>query len=97
MKMPVQKGMANLTGSLCYRHSLFQALMHMPKFVNWLLLNHDTEKCLSEDSKYCVACNLRDIAIAYNTKGDNLRGGLIIAHKSFKMSEFFTKNLLKSC
>lgn len=40
-----QRGLDNLTGVLCYRHSLFQALLHQPKFVNWLEEYHRPELC----------------------------------------------------
>lgn len=35
------RGLPNLTGALCYRHSLFQALFHIPQFVHWLRDTHD--------------------------------------------------------
>ena len=39
------KGFQNFTGALCYRHSLFQALLHTPKFVHWLRDYHKPEDC----------------------------------------------------
>ena len=50
---------------LCYRHSLFQALLHIPKFVNWLTEYHKFEDCCSENQARCVACALRDLANLY--------------------------------
>ncbi len=50
---------------LCYRHSLFQALMHIPKFINWLVEFHKVEDCCSENAATCVACALRDLASLY--------------------------------
>lgn len=45
--MPVnaQKGMRNLTGSLCYRNSLLQAIIHSPKVAHWLRTFHRPEQC----------------------------------------------------
>lgn len=50
---------------LCYRHSLFQALLHIPKFVNWLTDFHKVKECCSENQARCVACALRDLACLY--------------------------------
>ncbi|KAH8820518.1 hypothetical protein F5884DRAFT_866335 [Xylogone sp. PMI_703] len=60
-----QRGLANLTGVLCYRHSLFQALLHQPKFVNWLDEYHRPEQCVSESREHCVSCQLRVLSKVY--------------------------------
>lgn len=38
-------GFRNFTMALCYRHSLFQALVHTPKFINWLSKYHQPQDC----------------------------------------------------
>ncbi|RFU32698.1 hypothetical protein B7463_g3648, partial [Scytalidium lignicola] len=60
-----QRGLANFTGVLCYRHSLFQALLHQPKFVNWLEEYHRPEHCVSESRERCVSCQLRVLSRVY--------------------------------
>jgi len=44
-----QLGLPNLTGALCYRHSLLQALIHTPKFVRWLNEHHKPQQCKNLD------------------------------------------------
>lgn len=48
-------GFNNFTGVLCYRHSLFQAILHIPKFINWLHKCHKPENCCTMANN-CVAC-----------------------------------------
>ncbi len=60
-KMPAasQVGMKNLTGVLCYRHSLFQMLFHEPKVIGWLRY-HGLSKCKSFYSNYpCLSDSLQ--------------------------------------
>lgn len=40
-----QPGFKNLTGALCYRNSLLQSLLHIPKFINWLRKSHKRGEC----------------------------------------------------
>lgn len=40
-----QPGFDNIKMSRCYRHSLLQALLHIPKLVNWLLEFHKLGEC----------------------------------------------------
>jgi hypothetical protein len=40
-----QVGLRNLSGVLCYRHSVFQALLHTPKFCDWLMTCHAAKDC----------------------------------------------------
>ncbi|KAI9815726.1 MAG: hypothetical protein M1827_002122 [Pycnora praestabilis] len=56
------QGMRN-PGVLCYRNSSLQALMHIPKFVNWLEQDHnDLRQCHIQN---CLACSLRTLCGAY--------------------------------
>lgn len=58
---------------LCYRHSMFQAILHVPKFFNWLTEHHKVGDCCAESQARCVACALRDLANLYwygKTNGD---------------------------
>jgi len=77
-RMPItgQKGMANFTGALCYRHSLLQVLLHLPKFVNWLVAYHRQENCVSDDSKKCLSCRLRVLIQEYWRVGRDKKSGL---------------------
>jgi hypothetical protein len=36
--------MINFNGRVCYRHSALQALIHIPRFGNWLTA-HDQDEC----------------------------------------------------
>ena len=47
-------------GMNCYRNCLVQALLHAPKFINWLILHH--ESCAT---RMCVACAFRDLGRKY--------------------------------
>lgn len=56
-------------GASCYLNSLIIALLHVPKFVNWILHFHEAETC---DVTYCVACALHYLTLAYwNDFGDS--------------------------
>lgn len=86
---PKRPGFAN-PDVLCYRHSLFQALLHIPKFVNWLTEYHKEEDCCSENKAKCVACALRDLANLYwygKTDGErkNISENLSHLNKILKM------------
>lgn len=63
MKLSFQKGLPNLTGALCYRISLFQALLHQPMFVNWLLDSHQPQDCVTDEE--CLPCALRLLVLGY--------------------------------
>ncbi|RDW71382.1 hypothetical protein BP6252_07945 [Coleophoma cylindrospora] len=65
MPNSARRGMANLTGSLCYRNSLLQVLMHQAKLVAWLQVYHQPENCLADDSAKCVSCCLRHLSTVY--------------------------------
>ncbi|KAH6670115.1 hypothetical protein B0J14DRAFT_657203 [Halenospora varia] len=60
-----QRGMPNITGVLCYRIALLQALLHIPLLVNWLLDFVLPEHCVSDSSDECFACVFRKLAQAY--------------------------------
>ncbi|OBT67814.1 hypothetical protein VE03_02425 [Pseudogymnoascus sp. 23342-1-I1] len=60
-----QPGFDNIKMSRCYRHSLLQALLHIPKLVNWLLEFHKLGECCSQRPAVCLACKLRDLATLY--------------------------------
>lgn len=66
-KMPAaaQSGLPNLTGALCYRIALVQALCHIPQVVNCLWDYHLPELCLAEDRKDCFACGFRSLIKSY--------------------------------
>ena len=53
------RGLQN-TQNLCYRNSVLQALLHVPKFVNWLEQDHS-----SCTIARCVACSLRTLCFRY--------------------------------
>lgn len=82
-----RKGMANITGVLCYRNSLLQAILHSPKLINWLLLNHHADDCVEEDTDNCVACALRELAITY-WGGGKLIEDLKFTNNVFNFSEY---------
>lgn len=44
----------------CYANTIFQALLHAPKFVNWLEQEH--QSCIIED---CLTCALRGLSLNY--------------------------------
>jgi len=58
-----QQGLENFMGFLCYRHSLLQAILHLPKLVNFLILYHQPSNCVSDNS--CLSCLLRTLAEGY--------------------------------
>jgi hypothetical protein len=64
--MPIssQRGMHN-PNVLCYRNSLFQALLHQPKLVNWLLQSHRPQDCVSDREEECLPCCLRLVTLGY--------------------------------
>lgn len=62
-----QKGLRNLTGVLCYRHSLFQALIHSPVIVNWLATHVRGMSCVEPDQEQCVPCAIKALALAYRS------------------------------
>lgn len=47
-------------GVQCYRNSVLQALLHVPKFVNWLIVEH--RNC---NVRGCIACRLRVLCQKY--------------------------------
>ncbi|TAQ85144.1 hypothetical protein B7494_g6534 [Chlorociboria aeruginascens] len=53
-----QSGMTNLTGVLCYRHSLLQALLHLPMLVNWIINHLRPHLCCADSHQVCVSCAL---------------------------------------
>jgi hypothetical protein len=59
-----QKGLVNVTGVICYRLSLLQALLHLPRFVNWLQDQHTAAQCVSNPGR-CVSCCLRSLSLEY--------------------------------
>ncbi|KAG9235006.1 hypothetical protein BJ875DRAFT_440733 [Amylocarpus encephaloides] len=65
--MPVeqQRGFDNFTGVLCYRISLFQALLHVPLLVTLLWQYHLPSACTAEDRTKCLACTFRSLIVAY--------------------------------
>ncbi|PMD26537.1 cysteine proteinase [Hyaloscypha hepaticicola] len=65
MPNAAQQGMKNLTGTLCYRHSLFQALLHCPKIAHWLRSFHPPQTCFVDKATHCIACQLRSVIKAY--------------------------------
>ncbi|PMD38982.1 cysteine proteinase [Hyaloscypha variabilis F] len=87
MRSSAQKGMPNLTGVLCYRHSLFQALIHCPQVAHWLRNYHPQEACLADKRAKCVACHLNAVIQAYWTgKSSELTKALENINKVFKMN-----------
>lgn len=65
MPAAVQCGLPNLTGALCYRIALVQALFHIPQVVNCLWDYHLPDHCLADDRNDCFACRFRSLAKAY--------------------------------
>ncbi|KAM3078112.1 hypothetical protein ACMFMG_002588 [Clarireedia jacksonii] len=63
MPTSAQRGMYN-PNVLCYRNSLLQSLLHLPKFVNFLIEQHLPKHCVIEQQK-CLACSLRILALKY--------------------------------
>ena len=46
-------------------NSVIQALLHVPKFVNWLESKHEICTADVEERRHCVACALRVLAQLY--------------------------------
>jgi hypothetical protein len=57
--------MPNLNGSMCYRLSLLQSLLHQPQFVNWVQNYHREEFCVADDKAACVSCSIRRLTLEY--------------------------------
>ncbi|KAE9372167.1 cysteine proteinase [Stipitochalara longipes BDJ] len=85
MPSSAQKGMPNLTGVLCYRHSLFQALIHCPQVAHWLRTYHSQEACLADKQANCVACHFHAVIQTYwSGKSSELTKTLENINKVFK-------------
>ncbi|KAI4134209.1 MAG: hypothetical protein LQ347_001720 [Umbilicaria vellea] len=56
------KGMRN-PGQLCYRNGVLQAVLHIPKFVNWIENVHPV--CSVPPVPNCVACALHRLSTVY--------------------------------
>jgi len=83
--------MRNFTGALCYRHSLFQALLHVPMFTNWLMSHSQLEDCVESDQENCVSCVLKAVFMAYRTgSGAELDSALHLANAVFKRRQCFS-------
>ncbi|KAL3427571.1 ubiquitin carboxyl-terminal hydrolase [Phlyctema vagabunda] len=65
MPPSARKGLANLTGALCYRSSLIQVLLHQPKLVSWLEKFHQPHQCTAEVPGRCVTCALHQFSKVY--------------------------------
>lgn len=50
-------------GELCYRNGALQALLHMPKFINWIEDAHPV--CSIPQVPDCVACALHRLSTVY--------------------------------
>lgn len=50
-------------GQLCYRNGALQALLHMPKFINWIEDAHPV--CSIPPVPDCVACALHRLSTVY--------------------------------
>lgn len=88
MPCKARRGLSNLTGVLCYRNSLFQALLHSPKFSNWFAKYHKTEDCVEDDPEHCVACKIRNFVQAYWTgKHEDTTKAAREINKVFKLSK----------
>jgi uncharacterized UBP type Zn finger protein len=61
----LQRGFENFNGVLCYRISLIQSLLHIPKLVTILLEFHIPSLCVVDNRKDCLACLLRGLVRAY--------------------------------
>ncbi|RAL61542.1 hypothetical protein DID88_009581 [Monilinia fructigena] len=68
MAVAAQRGLANVTGVSCYRNSLLQGLLHLPKFFNFLVDQHPVETCVNP-RKDCLACSLSLLSSRYWTVG----------------------------
>lgn len=104
MPNSAQQGMKNLTGTLCYRHSLFQALLHCPKVAHWLRSFHPPQTCkfpglpgklsnfflgFVDKPANCVACQFRAVIQAYwSGKPSDLTQELRTIDKVFKTSKY---------
>ncbi|KAF7960028.1 hypothetical protein EAE96_001628 [Botrytis aclada] len=67
-RMPsnAQRGLSNVTGYACYRNSLLQGLLHLPKFFNFLIDQHPVETC-DIPKRDCLACSLSLLSSKYWT------------------------------
>ncbi|TEY60154.1 hypothetical protein BOTCAL_0185g00170 [Botryotinia calthae] len=65
-RMPsnAQRGLSNVTGYACYRNSLLQGLLHLPKFFNFLIDQHPVETC-EIPKRDCLACSLSLLSSKY--------------------------------
>ena len=61
----ISRGLENPTGARCYLNSVVIALLHFPKFYNWLT-HHVYCHGVGES---CVACVLAELAIQYWSDG----------------------------
>ncbi|KAI9803524.1 MAG: hypothetical protein M1825_001867 [Sarcosagium campestre] len=59
------RGIPNHNGEVCYLNSVMQALMHIPKLLNWLHMIHTAHICPITPQESCLACCLRNVAEAY--------------------------------
>ncbi|PMD56484.1 cysteine proteinase [Hyaloscypha bicolor E] len=85
MPSSAQQGMKNLTGVLCYRHSLFQAILHCPQVAHWLRTYHSEESCIVDKQASCAACQLRTVIQTYwSGKSAELTKALENVNKVFK-------------
>ncbi|KAI9849411.1 MAG: hypothetical protein M1838_000154 [Thelocarpon superellum] len=57
--------MTNSSGVECYRHSVIQCLLHLPKFGNWLVQDHLPEGCSVDGVRNCILCHLRTLYTVY--------------------------------
>ncbi|CAI6324684.1 unnamed protein product [Periconia digitata] len=79
---------ANNTGVACYQNSAIQSLMHLPKFVNWILTHNQQDNggnidwpCdRSGELRTCVACVLKNLALVY-WMNRNLRPTHVLTHE----------------
>ncbi|QSZ34527.1 hypothetical protein DSL72_006121 [Monilinia vaccinii-corymbosi] len=70
MVSAAQRGLSNVTGVSCYRNSLLQGLLHLPKFFNFLVDQHPVETCVNP-RKDCLACSLSHLSARYWTVGSH--------------------------
>ena len=57
------RGFRNETGTDCYMNSVLQALLHIPRFVNWLDFEH--QNCTADEPGSCLACALHVLSQRY--------------------------------
>ncbi|KAH7073537.1 hypothetical protein BKA63DRAFT_566731 [Paraphoma chrysanthemicola] len=56
------RGIKNL-GNCCFQLSVFQALLHQPSFLHWILTHNTAENACPE--KHCVACFMQQLVEEY--------------------------------